>query len=457
MKKLAVLLIIASVFFMGCVTTPKNHVSDAGGYKPQVNMFEKRKWISLSEVELFQDETSLYVYIRYSSERAGKYSIFDSPSGNVFKHQGDIESGAGELLQKINKDSLSGIEGMTALFFPGDFSNESDSFGLFINREEINLRQIPVKPGNLKVSEVTDLSQTGKLNEQDNNTNSDFPSGQPYRIIRNADWFETKEVNFYRNNDKIYIHLGYVSDFESTYRLFGGGLSVSGFCSQGEGEILIPISEAAKDTSAEIKLSIGYGNEESIEFLLLNPTALFSGNLSQKPESLIVDEYDVLDDDEDLPWSTDITLWKSTKDDVIEFMGRAPDIYLWENERYTSNNLPDTPYLMKYLKGNGDDDITYLALGQEGNKIAEIRIHSDQWDFYNIKIGQTLDDVFDIIGHPKKTVIDEEIGYNHLVLNKDINGEIGSYHIHHRQMGVGVYFKEGIVHDIFIYARGISK
>ena len=130
MKKLFLLFIAIAFIFMGCVTTTDNQVSEneTSAYRPQYNMFEENDWISISDVQLFQDETSLYLYISYDSESAGKYSIFNPPSGDAFKFMGDIAQGTGTILQSIAKDSLNGIDGMTALLYSGTFQmNQAES------------------------------------------------------------------------------------------------------------------------------------------------------------------------------------------------------------------------------------------------------------------------------------------------------------------------------------------
>jgi len=154
MKKLFLLLIAIAFILMGCVTTTDNQVSgnETSAYRPQYNMFEENDWISISDVQLFQDEAFLYLFISYDSENAGKYSIFNPPSGDAFKLMGDLTQGTGTILQSIEKASLNGIEGMTVLLYSGDFSNESSRIGFFINSEEIRYNQIPVKPENLTSS-----------------------------------------------------------------------------------------------------------------------------------------------------------------------------------------------------------------------------------------------------------------------------------------------------------------
>jgi len=148
MKKIITLLIVLPLFFMACLTPSENQASSSEVYSPQYNIFEENDWLSLSEVQLYQDESSLYLYISYYSERAGEYFIFNPPSGNVFKLSGTFIEGAGSILQAIDKDSLKGIEGITILLNQVN-ADDSTRVGLFIHREEIRLNQIPQKPESL--------------------------------------------------------------------------------------------------------------------------------------------------------------------------------------------------------------------------------------------------------------------------------------------------------------------
>lgn len=154
MKKLAILIIISVVFLVGCVTTQENQSSNEKAFRPNYNQFEESDWLSITQVELYQDDDFLYLYIQYNSENDGTYSVFNPPDGSKFKEPGSIVNGEGSILQAIKKDSLDNIEGITILLFPGDFSNESSRTGLFINQEDIKWNQIPQKPSHLMVDEL---------------------------------------------------------------------------------------------------------------------------------------------------------------------------------------------------------------------------------------------------------------------------------------------------------------
>lgn len=168
MKKVPLLLIAFLFTFMGCVTTQNNQSLSPEGYKPQMNMFEDKDWISVSTVEFYQDNDFLFLYISYTSERDGQYSVFNPPNGNSFMAKGNIVTGEGTFLQEIEKSSLNGIEGITILLFPGDFSNESNRTGFFIKNDEIKLNLIPTIPEGLKVSAPVELGELSPEVVRDN-------------------------------------------------------------------------------------------------------------------------------------------------------------------------------------------------------------------------------------------------------------------------------------------------
>jgi len=201
MKKLATLIIITSVFLVGCVTTQGNQSSNEIGYQPNYNQFEERDWISITNIELYQDDDFLYFYIQYNSDNNGKYSIFNPPNGSNFKEQGSIINGEGSILKGIEKNNLDDIEGITVLLFPGDYSNDSNRAGLFINKEEVIWNQIPRKPSELKVSEVV-------IEESDSNQISEKPGSTPETAIFFEEYIFPKDflsnITGYSKQQKIY-------------------------------------------------------------------------------------------------------------------------------------------------------------------------------------------------------------------------------------------------------------
>jgi len=142
-------IIIVSIFLLitGCQTTSSNRTESNGkGFSPTFSIFEKQTWISFQTVELFQDDDSLYISLHYSSNTAGKYSLFNPPKGTSFMLKGVLIKGNSEIIKQVEKDKLGSIQGITILFFPGDFSNESESTGLFIHSESIKWKSIPKIP-----------------------------------------------------------------------------------------------------------------------------------------------------------------------------------------------------------------------------------------------------------------------------------------------------------------------
>ncbi len=152
MKRLVSFFCLSLSIFAGCSTTGAGQGSGVQApYSPQYSMVEKRAWISVSQVLLYQDETTLYVSFTYASDLSGKYSVFNPPSGKAFMEKGSLAKGGNTVVRGIDKESLEGIEGITVLFFPGDYSNDSERAGFFVSREEIRLNRIPLKPEGLAV------------------------------------------------------------------------------------------------------------------------------------------------------------------------------------------------------------------------------------------------------------------------------------------------------------------
>lgn len=142
MKKLLILVIV-SFLLVGCLTTEPVKEKSVEVYNPSVNVFEDRSWISYEPLELFQDDEYLYFHLKYTSDSDGMFSLFNPPDGKKFMVKGKLDNGSGQIIEKVLKSDLEGIEGVTILLFPGDYSNESDRTGFFFKSEQIKWGLIP--------------------------------------------------------------------------------------------------------------------------------------------------------------------------------------------------------------------------------------------------------------------------------------------------------------------------
>jgi len=104
-------------------------------------------------------------------------------------------------------------------------------------------------------------------------------------------------------------------------------------------------------------------------------------------------------------------------DRVKEIFGK-PVKYIWGKETFTEDNLPRR-YILVYP--------SKFHIYMRENQIVELRHRSDSNYVFRDKLrsGSTLDEVFEVIGHPKKIVEGEENKFENGVLYKDIDGRKG--------------------------------
>jgi len=111
---------------------------------------------------------------------------------------------------------------------------------------------------------------------------------------------------------------------------------------------------------------------------------------------------------------------------VKEIFGK-PIKYIWGKETFTEGNLPKR-YILYYP--------SQFRVYMRENKIVEIR-HESGFKYVfrgKLRSGSTLDEVFDVIGHPEKVVQGEENKFKDGVLYKDIDGRKGHcYYARHNQ------------------------
>ncbi|MBA7669216.1 hypothetical protein ES703_77344 [subsurface metagenome] len=102
---------------------------------------------------------------------------------------------------------------------------------------------------------------------------------------------------------------------------------------------------------------------------------------------------------------------------VKEIFGK-PVKYIWGKETFTEDNLP-RQYILVYP--------SRFHIYMRENQIVELRHEHDfSYVFRNkLRCGSTLDEVFEVVGHPEKVVQGEENKFKNGVLYKDIEGRKG--------------------------------
>ncbi len=113
-------------------------------------------------------------------------------------------------------------------------------------------------------------------------------------------------------------------------------------------------------------------------------------------------------------------------EEVKEIFGE-PIKYVWGEDTFTEDNLPKR-YILVY-PGN-------FHIYMRDNMIVELRHEHDfSYVFRNkLRCGSTLNEVFDLVGHPKKVVQGEGNKFKDGVLYKDIDGREGHcYYARHDQ------------------------
>jgi hypothetical protein len=117
---------------------------------------------------------------------------------------------------------------------------------------------------------------------------------------------------------------------------------------------------------------------------------------------------------------------------VKEIFGK-PIKYIWGKETFKEDDLPKR-YIMVYP--------SQFRVFISGNKIAEIRHESGFNYVYRNKLrhGSTLDEVFEVVGHPKKVVQGEENKFKDGVLYKDIDGRKGHCYYARSDQNVRLWF-----------------
>ncbi len=134
----------------------------------------------------------------------------------------------------------------------------------------------------------------------------------------------------------------------------------------------------------------------------------------------------------------------ATLDDVIRIFGEPERYSLWNNETFTKDNLPSV-YIAWYSG-------SFRVLMSNG-KISELRFAQPGIGYIykgKLQIGSSLEEAFDVLGKPSKTVVGQPMGVEDGVLYKDINGRKGHCCYMRADQKVRLFFSDYKVSGIYL-------
>ena len=135
-------------------------------------------------------------------------------------------------------------------------------------------------------------------------------------------------------------------------------------------------------------------------------------------------------------------------DDVIGIFGE-PVTYLWQDETYTRDNLPNT-YIARYIN---DPDIMISS-----DNVSEVRFYVVGTGvlFHDcIMVGSSLDDVLMFLGAPTSTVVGQPCDYVDGVLYKDIEGTVGRCYYGRDDWSVRMFFLDYNVNALYVTGNAV--
>jgi hypothetical protein len=144
---------------------------------------------------------------------------------------------------------------------------------------------------------------------------------------------------------------------------------------------------------------------------------------------------------------------KATLDDVIRIFGE-PGKYMWNNETFTKDNLP-LVYTAEYPGG-------FSAFMSRG-KIRELRFEGSGVGYVfrgKLKLGSSLDEVLEVLGQPRETVVGQPMGEEDAVLYKDMSGRKGHCYYSRKDQGIRLFFLNYKVVSLYLTStaqRGPSE
>ncbi len=139
-----------------------------------------------------------------------------------------------------------------------------------------------------------------------------------------------------------------------------------------------------------------------------------------------------------------VNVYSTTAKEVIELLGE-PLEYVWGGRTFTKDNLPGV-YIMTY------PEKIHIVIVR--GKVNEVRFQREsEWYVFgeNIRIGSSLEDVFEELGAPKAIVENEPYGQRDRTLYRNIAGREGECYYRCADRDVRFFFKENRVIAIYLW------
>jgi beta-lactamase regulating signal transducer with metallopeptidase domain len=130
--------------------------------------------------------------------------------------------------------------------------------------------------------------------------------------------------------------------------------------------------------------------------------------------------------------------------DEVRMLFGEPSRYVWGNQTFSADALPETNYIMCY-------PCSFNVWLQKG-RIMEIRHERGSQYAYRgtLRVGSTLQEALDLLGQPTETVAGQENEFKDGVLYRDIDGDTGHDYYHRSDQKVRVWFADDKVIAIYM-------
>lgn len=160
---------------------------------------------------------------------------------------------------------------------------------------------------------------------------------------------------------------------------------------------------------------------------------------------------DVIEQTGQLDINTKVALLNITNDNlerVIQIFGE-PTKYVWGSETFEKSNLPYT-YIMVYPEG--------FCVCMSNDRVVEHRHEGSDGYIWlgKLQFGSSLEEVFKVVGRPKKTVVDQPDEFEEGVLYKNHDGKEGLYYYSRESKGVRFFFRDDKVVAIYVSSNDFS-
>lgn len=136
-----------------------------------------------------------------------------------------------------------------------------------------------------------------------------------------------------------------------------------------------------------------------------------------------------------------INIDQATPEDLVNLLG-APLKYVWSEKRLNKDSLPAN-YIMTFPDS--------LDVWIRNGKIQELRFYEPNYAFRGkIRVGSTLYEVLDALGHPAETLIGQPNKFLSGVLYKNIDGTEGVCYYGRHDSGVRMFFRDYKVTALYV-------